>query len=62
MVDFHVVIWRDGLCKLGLTVGVDDDRLFILSVYGTRIVEMNMRCRTSRVEEILGQQLLVKDC
>ena len=62
MPDFHVVIWRDGPCELGLKVAVADDFLRIISIRGTRIKEMNRRCRTCCVKEILEQQLLEKDC
>ena len=59
--DFHGVIWRDGPGKLGLKVAVADDVLFICSIHGTQIGEMNRRCRTCCVKQILEQQLLEKD-
>lgn len=63
MPDFHVVIWRDGPGKLlGLKVGVADDFLRIFSIHGSQIEEMNRRCRTCCVQQILEQQLLEKDC
>ena len=62
MPDFHVVIWRDGPCRLGLKVAVSDDVLSVLSIHGTRIEEMNRRCRTCCVKQISEQRLLEKDC
>ena len=63
MPDFHVVIWRDGPGKLlGLKVGVADDFLRIFSIHGSQMEEMNRRCRTCCVQQILEQQLLEKDC
>ena len=61
MKDFHVLIRREGSGKLGLKLAVVDDDLSIYSIYGSQIEEMNRRCRTCGVKQILEQQLLEKD-
>ena len=61
MPDFHVVIQRYGSRKFGFKVAVADDVLFIHSIHGSQIEDMNMRCRSCCVEQILEQQLLEKD-
>ena len=61
MPDFHVVIWRDGSRKFGFKVAVADDDLIIHSIHGTQIEDMNRRCRSCCVKQIVEQQLLEKD-
>ena len=59
--DFHVAVWRMGSGKLGMQLAVYTNALFIHAISGSQIKESNRRCRTCRVEQILQQQLLVKD-
>ena len=59
--EFHVALWRMGEEKLGLKLAVADNTLRIHAITGSRIEEMNQRCRTCRVKQILEQQLLERD-
>ena len=59
--EFHVALWRMGDEKLGLKVAVAENTLRINAITGSRIEEMNRRCRTCHVKQILEQQLLEKD-
>ena len=60
--EFHVALWRVGREKFGLKLAVFRDTMKILAITGGTLVdEMNRRCRTCRVREILDQQLLVHD-
>ena len=59
--EFHVALWRVGEEKLGLRLAVADNTLRINAITGSRIEEMNRRCRTCCVKQILDQQLLEKD-
>ena len=58
---FHVAVYRMESGKLGMKVAVYDNAMFIHAISGSQIEESNRRCRTCRVEQILRQQLLVKD-
>ena len=59
--DFQVTVWRMESGKLGMQLAVYTNALFIHAISGSQIKESNRRCRTCRVEQILQQQLLVKD-
>ena len=50
-----------GSDKLGMQLAFYDNAMFINAISGSQIKENNRRCRTCRVKQILGQQLLEKD-
>lgn len=59
--EFHVALWRMGGQKLGIKLAVAFSTLRINAITGSWIQEMNQRCRTCRVVQILHQQLLEND-
>ena len=59
--EFHVALWRVGGQKFGIRLAVAGSTLRINAITGSWIQEMNQRCRTCRVVQILDQQLLEND-
>ena len=59
--EFLVTLWRVGGQKFGLKLACTDHAMFIYAITGRSIEEMNQRCRTCRVKQILDQQLLLGD-
>ena len=59
--DVHVVLRRVGSEKLGLKLAAVDNAFQIISITGRWIKEMNMRCRSCCIKQVLDCQLMVGD-
>lgn len=59
--EFHVPVWRVREEKLGLRVAVSDNTLRIDAVTGSQLKLISERCRSCKVSEIIGHQLMESD-